>query len=43
MRAAGVNSEFARGDLDNTELYRIMHATLFGVWPEQRAAERSAK
>jgi alkaline phosphatase len=43
VRAAGVNSEFARGDLDNTELYRIMHATLFGVWPEQRAAERSAK
>jgi alkaline phosphatase len=43
VRAAGVNSEFARGDLDNTALYRIMHATLFGVWPEQRAVTRSAR
>lgn len=37
VRAAGANSELARGNLDNTDLYRIMHATLFGLWPEQRA------
>lgn len=43
VRAAGVNSDLARGDLDNTSLYRIMHATLFGVWPEQRAATRPAQ
>jgi alkaline phosphatase len=43
VRAAGVNSEFACGNLDNTALYRIMHATLFGMWPEQRAATRDAK
>lgn len=43
VRAAGLNSEFARGDLDNTALYRVMHATLFGMWPEQRAAARSAR
>lgn len=43
VRAAGTNSEFVRGDLDNTALYRIMHATLFGAWPEQRAAARSGR
>ena len=42
VRAAGVNSELVRGDLDNTALYRIMHATLFGAWPEQRAVHRPA-
>jgi hypothetical protein len=42
VRAAGVNSEFARGNLDNTDLYRIMHATLFGLWPEQRAHDPRA-
>ena len=42
VRAAGVNSELVRGDLDNTALYRIMHATLFGAWPEHRAANLPA-
>ncbi len=40
VRAAGLNSEHARGNLDNTALYRIMHATLFGMWPEERASAR---
>lgn len=40
VRAAGANSVFVRGDLDNTALYRIMHATLFGTWPEARAAKQ---
>jgi hypothetical protein len=43
VRASGLNSEFARGDLDNTALYRVMHATLFGMWPEQRATARRAR
>ena len=42
VRAAGLNSGLVRGTLDNTELYRIMHATLFGMWPEERAATRSS-
>jgi hypothetical protein len=42
VRAAGLNSGLVRGTLDNTELYRIMHATLFGMWPEERAAARSS-
>ena len=42
VRAAGVNSGLVRGTIDNTALYRIMHATLFGMWPEERAVARGA-
>jgi alkaline phosphatase len=30
-RAAGPNSELMKGKIDNTEIYRIMYATLFGI------------
>jgi alkaline phosphatase len=30
-RAEGLNSELMNGKIDNTEIYRIMYATLFGV------------
>ncbi len=30
-RAEGLNSELMKGKIDNTEIYRIMYATLFGV------------
>jgi alkaline phosphatase len=30
-RAAGINSEMLSGTIDNTDLYRAMYATLFGV------------
>ncbi len=29
-RAAGLNAEMMRGDIDNTDIYKIMYATLFG-------------
>jgi alkaline phosphatase len=31
VRGAGLNSELIRGTLDNTEMYRLMYLTLFGV------------
>lgn len=43
VRAAGQGSELVRGNLDNTDLYRIMYAALFGATPESRARERAAK
>lgn len=30
-KAEGLNSELMKGKIDNTEIYRIMYATLFGV------------
>jgi alkaline phosphatase len=30
-RAEGLNSDLMKGKIDNTEIYRIMYATLFGV------------
>jgi alkaline phosphatase len=30
-KAEGINSELMKGKIDNTEIYRIMYATLFGV------------
>jgi alkaline phosphatase len=30
-RAEGLNSELMNGKIDNTEIYRIMYATLFGI------------
>src|SRR5690606_28530515 len=29
-KAEGLNSDLMRGKIDNTEIYRIMYATLFG-------------
>lgn len=33
-RATGLNSELLHGTIDNTEIYRIMYATLFGIYLE---------
>lgn len=30
VRAAGLNSEFVRGSIDNTDIYKFMYLTLFG-------------
>jgi alkaline phosphatase len=30
-KAEGLNSELMKGKIDNTEIYRIMYATLFGI------------
>jgi alkaline phosphatase len=30
VKAEGLNSELVKGNLDNTDIYRIMYATLFG-------------
>ena len=30
-KAEGLNSELMKGKIDNTEIYRIMYAALFGV------------
>jgi alkaline phosphatase len=42
VRAAGPNSELVRGNLDNTDLYRIMYTTLFGQTPAEARAAREA-
>lgn len=31
-RAGGLNSDRMKGKIDNTDIYRIMHLTLFGKW-----------
>lgn len=31
-KAEGLNAEFMNGKIDNTDIYRIMYATLFGKW-----------
>jgi alkaline phosphatase len=33
-RAHGLNSDRMQGKIDNTDIYRIMYLTLFGVWLE---------
>jgi len=33
VRAAGANAHMVRGVVDSTQIYDIMHATLFGVKP----------
>lgn len=33
-RAHGLNSDRMKGKIDNTDVYRIMYLTLFGVWLE---------
>ena len=33
-KAHGLNAELLPANVDNTDIYRIMYATLFGVWPE---------
>ena len=30
VKAEGLNSELVRGNLDNTDIYKIMYAALFG-------------
>ncbi len=34
-RAAGLNAELLPSTVDNTDIYRILYATLFGRWPEE--------
>ncbi|MFM7134291.1 MAG: alkaline phosphatase, partial [Planctomycetota bacterium] len=34
VRAAGPGSELVRGDLDNTDIYRVLYTALFGRTPE---------
>jgi alkaline phosphatase len=31
-RAHGLNANRMHGKIDNTDIYRIMYLTLFGVW-----------
>jgi alkaline phosphatase len=33
-RAHGINSEMMKGKIDNTDIYRFMYLTLFGIWLE---------
>ncbi|MBT8380552.1 MAG: alkaline phosphatase [Ignavibacteria bacterium] len=33
-KAEGLNAELMQGKIDNTDIYRIMYATLFGTWIE---------
>ena len=33
-KAEGLNAELMKGKIDNTDIYRIMYATLFGKWLE---------
>ena len=33
-RAHGLNAELLPKNVDNTDMYRMMYATLFGVWLE---------
>lgn len=35
VRAAGMNAHMVRGVVDNTQIYDIMHATLFGQKPQR--------
>ena len=37
VRAAGMNAHLVSGVVDNTEIYDIMHATLFGTKPRRAA------
>lgn len=39
VRAAGPGSELVRGDLDSTDIFRIMHAALFGTGPKNAGAK----
>ena len=43
VRAAGPGSELVRGNLDNTDIYRIMYTALFGVTPDAARAARTAR
>jgi alkaline phosphatase len=31
-RAHGLNADRMHGKIDNTDIYRIMYLTLFGIW-----------
>lgn len=42
VRAAGPGSELVRGNLDNTDIYRIMYTALFGMTPDAVRAARTA-
>jgi len=33
-RAAGLNAALLPASVDNTDIYRLLYATLFGRWPE---------